>query len=280
VKYQEKIAMLEENNNIELAKGIMLSILKEFHKICVKHDLKYWLDSGTLLGAIRHNGFIPWDDDIDVCMPRDDYNKFLEIAPKVLPQNIIVQNYQTDNVYSFYYTKLRDADNIIIAKDEIKDEVKYHQGIFIDIFPMDIVSNKKIKAHRYWRKIIGLAFINRKYDKSLKNKIKYVLSGIVDFIGRERLKNIILRQCHGIENEYIVYGIELYSSLSTGRKFYIKKSKVLPLVKHLFEDEFFFIPNGYDIYLKKIYGEYMILPPEEKRVAPHSIEYRIITKRI
>lgn len=88
-------------------------ILKIFHMICEKEDLKYILDFGTLLGAIRHKGFIPWDDDLDVSMPRKDYEKFLKVASKYLPENMEIQNHKTDPNYLVPFTKIRKTDTAV-----------------------------------------------------------------------------------------------------------------------------------------------------------------------
>jgi lipopolysaccharide cholinephosphotransferase len=85
-----------QQNNIEEAQKVMLSLLEAFDLLCKKNRLAYWLDHGTLLGAVRHHGFIPWDDDLDVTMPRDDYEKFLEVAKQELPENIFLQTKISD----------------------------------------------------------------------------------------------------------------------------------------------------------------------------------------
>ena len=112
-----------------LAQIYMLDILDE---ICKKYNITYWLSSGTLLGAIRHDGFIPWDDDIDVGMPKPDYNKFLKIAPRVLPKNIILQTPEAYPGAFEAFAKLRDRSSFYC---ECETRVRIPCGIFIDIFP-------------------------------------------------------------------------------------------------------------------------------------------------
>ena len=119
------------------AKLVMLKLLRVFDDICRKNNLKYWLDGGTLIGAIRHNGFIPWDDDIDVAMLSDDYEKFIEIAQQELPDDVFLQTRKTDKKYPLYITKLRDKYSTYEEQNVAR--LNCHKGIFIDIFPMDYI---------------------------------------------------------------------------------------------------------------------------------------------
>ena len=88
-----------EDLSLRDAQMLMVEILEDVHNLCEKHGLKYFLDGGTLIGAVRHKGFIPWDDDIDIGMPREDYEKFIEIAKKELPDNLFLQTFETDKYY-------------------------------------------------------------------------------------------------------------------------------------------------------------------------------------
>ena len=126
----------EENATVASAQKIMLEILQEVHKICVANDITYWIEAGTLLGAKRHKGFIPWDDDIDIAMPRKDYNKFLKIAQEKLPQDMFLQNKETEPDYYLPFSKIRKNNTLLIETGETGEE-NYHHGIFIDIFPFD-----------------------------------------------------------------------------------------------------------------------------------------------
>ena len=113
----------------------MLKLLRELDRICTKYDIPYWLDGGTLLGAIRHGGFIPWDDDIDVAMLRNDYYRFLEVAKTELRDDIYLQTRETDSDYPMFFAKLRDKYSTF--HEPMYERLKCHKGIFLDIFPFD-----------------------------------------------------------------------------------------------------------------------------------------------
>ena len=114
---------------------VMLEMVKELDRICKKHDIPYFLYGGTLLGAFRHNGFIPWDDDLDVAMLRSDYKRLAKVLPDELPEHIAFQNNDTDKNYFSFIAKLRDRRSYL--EEEEFDSVFKERGIFIDIFPLD-----------------------------------------------------------------------------------------------------------------------------------------------
>ena len=119
--------------------AVQLDLLNEFDRVCRKHGLKYVLDFGSLLGAVRHKGYIPWDDDLDVSMLRDDYDRLMEIGPKVFKEPYFLQSPITEKNYNDCVTKLRRSDTCLILNNIKDGEIKYNQGIFIDIFVYDHV---------------------------------------------------------------------------------------------------------------------------------------------
>ena len=131
-----------------------LDIAKEIKRVCEKNDIKYWLESGTLLGAVRHKGFIPWDDDLDIAMRRDDYERFKKIAPRDLSSEYFFQSWETDENFGLPFAKVRKRKTIY---KEIKAKnSKANNGIFVDIFPYDIVSgedDKLVKNLIMWKKM-------------------------------------------------------------------------------------------------------------------------------
>ncbi len=245
-----------KNSDVKNAQDVMLSMLIEFDALCKQHQLTYWLDHGTLLGAVRHKGFIPWDDDLDVTMPRDDYEKFLKVAERELPDHIFLQTKKHDPCSPVHYTKLRDRNSTYIDAWEDGKHICYHQGIFIDIFPVNYIEYAK-KEH--YRRLLNLAklFSNRyiKIDKIANIMIQY------------------LNAFHSQKNGYIVSGGESMHYVT-----HIEKEKVLPLNYLPFCGKKFPVPADYHTYLVSIFGEsYMQLPPENKRKV-HSIFISTNTK--
>ena len=247
------------------AQLIMLDMLIEFDAICKTHQLQYWLDSGTLLGAVRHQGFIPWDDDIDLSMPLEDYNKFLKIASSELSSEIFFQTSQTDKNFKFDYIKLRSNKANIVEFHEKDKQIKYHQGVFVDIFPMLTIDNTEE---------------NKKlYDSTLK-EIRNVSStglhtpnGKDDPVKRSALV-ASLKQKHQeweTDNLKVIYGGEMPDVAA-----WFDINEVFPLTKLEFEGHTFPTPNNPSHYLDAIYSfDYRELPPKDKRIIhAHSIDIR------
>ncbi len=241
------------------AQKVMFDILCEFDEVCKKHNLTYWLDHGTLLGAVRHKGFIPWDDDLDVTMPREDYEKFLHIAQKELPKNRFLQYKKTDKQCVIYFSKIRDNDSCFIDAWEESRNVKYHQGIYIDIFPLN-----KIKYHRgrefFYKNLVFLSklFYNRYW------RIEWITAFLVRTINK----------LHNQNGDFVVSGGEAMHYV-----IHVPEDMIYPLGYIEFEGENFPAPKNIDGYLKSIFGsDYMSLPASEKRKV-HSVGiYRKVDK--
>lgn len=155
--------------------AIELDLLWQFRKICEKYKLTYWLDGGTLLGAVRHGGFIPWDDDIDITMPRKDYDKFVQYASKELKYPYFLQNDWTDSTFCCC-SKLRRSDTTCIHKKDLEAKFPFNQGIFIDICPFDNVPDdlkerQKLLHQLHLIKLEAICIKTRYqcYDKSSSN---------------------------------------------------------------------------------------------------------------
>ncbi len=234
------------------AQLIMLDSLIEFDKICKKYSFNYWLDSGTLLGAIRHKGFIPWDDDIDISMPIEDYIEFAKIAPKELPKDMFLQNKITDPTFPFDYMKIRSNRAKIIEFHEKDKKIEYHQGVFVDIFPMLNIENTKLNYQLYndiFKLIravspISLHTPNSKDMPKVRNKLQEALSYM-----------------HKRGDRKVIYGGEMPDVSA-----WFDYNKIFPLKKIEFEGLEFLSPNNPHHYLENIYSfNYMQLPPIDKR---------------
>ena len=235
----------------------ILEIMVEIDKICRKHDIKYWLDGGTLLGAVRHGGFIPWDDDLDICMMQDDYKKFIEIAPKELPKQLFLQLPQTDPSYKFNLCKVRDKNSLFISKhDDFTKE--YAKGIYVDIFevvPYPKLSKKTLKPLMYWMAKTSF-FCKTKHDVTLKNIAASITFPILNVILQAvwSIYNLKPKTKIGKSQFYNTYGV------------YYEPDDIFPITDIDFEGRLFMAPSNPDGLLSSIFGDYMSIPPKEKRL--------------
>jgi len=246
------------------AQLIMLDMLVEFDAICKKHDLQYWLDSGTLLGAVRHEGFIPWDDDIDISMPLEDYIQFQELASDALSGDIFLQTKQTDTHFPFDYMKLRSKKASIVEFHEINKNVEYHQGVFVDVFPM--VTLPDTKYHKWYYET---AF---KLIRFFSEKNLHVQTSIPSRPLRTFLAWTLEKMHQGWENKEtkVIYSGKMPD---VAAMFYVQS--MFPLKKINFEGYEFYIPKDPNHYLGNIYSfDYMQVPPPEKRTI-HAHEVNI-----
>lgn len=252
--------------NLREAQLRMLDILVEVDRICEKHDIKYFLSDGTCLGAVRHKGFIPWDDDIDIGMLREDYNKFLKVAINELGSNYFMQNTKTDKFYDLYHIPLKIRDNNSYFIEEYNK--KYHQGIYIDVFPFDNIpkSKFKYKLQKKISKILVVSYVKTKDRIDFSNKkelLKHPIYSLIRAIlSYEKITRILnkLKKWNDKDGEYVTYGIEtIWDTV-------YKKEWIFPLKKIEFEGKAFWAPNNHHEILKSAYGDYMSLPKEEDRV--------------
>lgn len=269
-----------ENSSIEELKNVELEILKNFIEICNKLNLTYYLDCGTLLGAIRHKGFIPWDDDIDVIMPRPDYDEFMQKAGELLKPEYFLQNYNTDKQFQQAFSKIRDSRTTFIEKEIINLDINH--GIYIDIFPLDGYNpeneeqNKKNEENFYLlrlqtqRRFEGFKILPEKQEKFKISDKKY-----------GKMTNYELN----IEKEKIAKQYD-YDKCKYVKSYYSDFADNTPIPKEIFEKGelkpfesiMANVPQGYDEYLERLYGDYMKLPPLEKRVSKHNAKVIDVNK--
>lgn len=146
------------NNYMELLHQYEADAFRHFIRICEDHNLEYYAIGGTLLGGVRHKGFIPWDDDIDVCMPRPSYDKFLRIAPKYLPEHLVLDDPRSNKEFRSYFAKLRNK-NIEIREDLEDNEATTRIGYLMDIIPLDGTPNNKWMRYVYFIKVLCYRFL-------------------------------------------------------------------------------------------------------------------------
>ena len=263
------------NQELKKLQKIELEMLYEFDRICKRHNLVYILAGGSCLGAVRHDGFIPWDDDIDIHMPRSDYEKFLTIQEEELNKDkYYFESLETTENYPFVFAKIRRRNSIYA--ESISDIDKEKQGIWIDIFPCDNVSDNDFKMKLDFMKIFffkimqanknGNQSVSDSFLRSIILKIIYLISFLVPrkFCQKHLIK--IMRKYENIETKRVIcYGGKwLFKEMFPAKYF---NERIL----HKFEDGKFYITKDYDTFLTNLYGDYMKLPPKEKRCPEHLI---------
>lgn len=197
---------MEKEINIRDLQLAELEILKEFIRVCKELNLKYFLDSGTLLGCVRHGGFIPWDDDIDVSMPREDYEILLEKGQDILNKKYFLQTYKTEFEYTNTFAKIRNSETTFI--ESTVQNLNINHGVYIDIFPFDGY-NSKDKIHNIRFKVISILhkiYFSSRYvlrnPERLKIKIMKILQKVLNIVYRNKSNQDLLEKENNIAKKY------------------------------------------------------------------------------
>jgi len=253
--------------DIDIIQKKMAEIISEVDRVCKEEQINYILYGGSLIGAIRHKGFIPWDDDLDIAMLRDDYEKFVEIAQHKLSSDFVFCSIETESKYPYNFGKVRLRNTIF--KEEFTQDLDIHHGIWIDVIPMDYICEKsrhklklirklvsfltdlryvklkiaKGKWKRFFVKFLSLKFINRSINKLLK----------YDFKNRDIHK--VNELCHYGENKGI-YEVTMFKDT----------------IRVPFAGQNLCVPKEYDTFLRTRYGDYLELPPQEKQTPCHILK--------
>lgn len=248
--------------NIKNIHEIELEILKYFRSFCLKNGLTFFMDSGTLLGAVRHKGFIPWDDDIDLVMPRTDYEKLKEIASKF--ENSKYKALFLENTSDYYYPYIKLVDKRTSIEEENQQGIK-ELGIFIDIFPIDVLPENVKERNDYFKKISYLKRITRisSQKSSLsKNPFKILVVKIFNIFPTRKLAKKFDEIASSYSKQSSIFCTEAVGSTANRS---LSKDIFKTAVFIDFENESMPAPIGYIEYLEKLYGDYMKLPPESNR---------------
>ena len=250
-----------------------LMCLKEIKRICDKNSIPYFLIGGTLIGAVRHKGFIPWDDDIDVGMLRKDYDRFLEIAKtEIDSENFFLQVPETEeNCYDYEIARVRLNGTHFVQKH--RKSLNLHDGFFAEIIPYDDLPNSHLKClfyskfFKYMKKILGY---RRGYEyevssKKIKKIIFLILANISRIIPFKVLDNKMWNYHKKYSNTNSDKVFLLAGAYNYKRESHLRET-VSEYTELYFEDELFKVPKEYDLFLREQYGDYMQLPPVEKQV--------------
>ncbi len=255
-------------------KRIMLGLLLALDKYCTENNLRYFIAGGTLIGAVRHKGFIPWDDDADVLMPREDYEKLLKIGNTT--DEIQVVSVENDHGYyhPFPHANLVDT-NTIMFEDQVKKQT--NKGVFVDIFPMDGLPDDINKRSWLLKKLMVMqSILSNKIHasvgfSSIRNAAKTVLGCAVFFINEKKYSQKIndVASAYSFEDSNSV--THLVALFGKPDRFINPKSNYSDYIMLEFEGHYLRAPIGYDDVLKRSYGNYMDLPPEDERHGQHGI---------
>ena len=253
-----------------------LDMLVEFDKVCRKYNINYVLFGGSLLGAVRHQGYIPWDDDADIGMLREDYETFKKHKDEMNPNICFFQDHDTDPEYRWEYGKLRRTGSTYIRVGQ--EHLKCKTGIFVDVFPMDdiplsIVGQIFQDLHCYClRKILWsevakentVGFWKVWFTLLSKIPVDFAFHGYKKYSKKSRNSSLNRVRCLG----FPATGM-LYKKNPLSERYGMPKSWFTDRAEYMFEEKKLYSSKDYDTVLKYIYGDYMKLPPEDQR-EPHS----------
>lgn len=242
--------------------SVLLKIAKVFHDICERNKIPYFMLGGTMLGAVRHKGIIPWDDDMDFGVPREYFEKLKKALREELPSNMEAMSIETSESIILDIIKIQDKRTLV--RELFRENLSESFGVNIDIFPLDrtIYGNNTFRAKfaEGLKNVQQYRFLSSMSRPIHKKIAAFVIKTLLFWIDRETIINIIRNNFADKQGRYIAnyYG-------AWGRKEIIPHEIMEPAVLYKFEDASFYGVRNYDSYLTSLYGDYMVLPPEEKR---------------
>ena len=257
---QEKLRVKFNPDGSDLRRHqlLMLDILVAVDAICREHNLPYWLGSGTLIGAVRHGGFIPWDDDIDIELLKKDYDKLLKILPDELPERFATQCNATDPNYILPFAKVR-AKGTYIEEFPTYARIFKEQGAYIDIFPMEHLP-------RFFDWVAG-HFQGQIYNQLNNNKLSADTQ--IKRVRRiYKFNSLFTFPCLRFLSRFTGNQKLLLPSFGTPNYGLRHRDEIFPLKEMTFEGHTFMVPNNPDAYLRRLYGDYTKLPDLE-HLTPH-----------
>ncbi len=255
----------EELRKVQL---LALSILKEIKRICDKNGIKYFLTGGTLIGAVRHKGFIPWDDDIDIAMLREDYERFIEIAPKELKDEFSLQCLQHNEKLGIFFSKV--VLNGTNYRSEQQPKTLGETGFFVDVIPYDTIYDNKFLAFLYYWRLQFLVILYAKkngYHNGLTKFQRFIANMMkifFFFVPKKYLRKRILNYPYKLNKKHTNTKCYLCGRYGIPRE--LRKSYLFDDFTEIqFEDDTFMTIKKYHEFLTDLFGDYMKLPPEHQR---------------
>lgn len=257
--------MMRQLSRYEI-RQIQMNVLQEFHDFCIKNDIKYSLCAGTLLGAIRHKGYIPWDDDIDVMVPRRDYQRLLKLYNS---DNYTLYHYSKQKSFMLSYAKL--CDNSTLLEEGCVFESDY--GVDIDIFPLDFFPDTIEESEQWVNRLKRLKYIrNRKNVKVSKNRSLFKNVQVILFriLTSPIPMRWLVKKVDTIAQLYSYKTEGFVGNMTNGYGMKERNPMSKQLIDIEFEGRSFKAIANYDVYLKGLFNDYMTLPPLDKRVSTHT----------
>ena len=257
-----------DNNTLDKVHSVLLEMIDEVDRICRKHDIVYFLEGGTALGQVRHGGFIPWDDDVDLVMLRNDYNKFIEIAKKELNPNYVVQTHENEPLYTNFHLKIRKL--YTIYPQGYNKDYNY-KGIQLDIFPFDNIPDNKFVRLIYQRRVrlfrrFIVIYVRPVHGNILKRLGQKFIKAIMKTVYGESYRVHFERLCAKYDEKETKCVTSHISHYSWKKDLVFRKTAILPVKDARFEDRTYLQMNEpKDLLTEKFGSNYMELPPEEKR---------------
>lgn len=246
-----------------------LEILKVIDKICTEHDIKYSLIGGTLIGAVRHKGFVPWDDDLDIRMSRLDYERFIKVWNSIQPEGYYLQNKRNTPAFPQSFTKIRKNNTAFVLYES--ENKKYHTGIFVDVFPLDRIPNGRLRKKWFLFRALIYQIFTRESDYQKNNKL---IDSVVAILLKVTTKKYRKKYRDAFEKKLVKYSSQTnwncvaIDALSTiGKE--LPNSIADSYTRLEFEGQEFMCFSDWDTYLKTYFGDYMQLPPVEERTWTH-----------
>ncbi len=265
--------------SIDEIKQYSFEVLCVIRDICEKYDISYSLTGGTLIGAVRHKGIIPWDDDIDIMIPRPDYDRFIRAVKEIddLPVRFLAEEICGDDYY-YAWAKACHKNTELIEKDV--EQTKAKLGVYVDIFPVDGIGYKyrsaKIRTmiftflHGLKLSSNWTTYHRSKLRKWYYEPLRYVCYLLSRILGKKLINRVLNWYVRKVPFEKSVYAGRLTGDF--GAREIMEKSLFQKTIKVEFEGQLFNAVEDYDTFLKRLYGDYMTMPPKEKQVSHHEFE--------